>query len=77
MGLFENCPNCGSKTWNGNFCSGCERKRDAIFWETGVSYNNFSIQLGDLDREISRINIGKIWKKAEEEKKRKLSFLIK
>ena len=75
MGLFENCPNCGAKTFDGGFCSSCKPKRETVFWETGVEHDRFNTQSGELDRKLTMINIGKIMKEAEKEKKRKLEFL--
>jgi len=74
MGLFDNCPNCDSETWDGGFCGWCKPKKEEIFRETGKVCDRFNTQYKSLDNELLRINIGKIWKQADEEERRRLSF---
>ena len=68
MGLSKHCPNCGARTWDGDFCSGCKTKRDKIFLMTGVSHGRAYVQYGDLDRELSVLNYSKLLKRVEMEK---------
>jgi hypothetical protein len=77
MGHAKHCPNCGTGTWDGDFCSGCKTKRDKIFLLTGVSHGRCYTQYGDLDRELSMLNFSKLLKDAEIQKRRGSRFVKK
>jgi hypothetical protein len=77
MALFENCPNCGAKTFDGGFCSSCKSKQETIFWETGISHGALNTRQGDLDRKLFDINLRNTMRAIEDEKKRKLEFFTK
>jgi hypothetical protein len=70
MAHSTHCPNCGTRTWDGDFCYGCKAKRDKIFLMTGVSHGKFYVQYGDLDRELAILKFSKLLKDAETQKKR-------